>query len=68
MKCSNCDTVDSHERSLEGIELSTGAHSAFAYICSKCQENVLTMKIVLTRRFKDDAFKFEGYLPVASQR
>ena len=70
MKCSNCEkelgfntdettlVVNSHTQSF--------ITNALATICSDCTTGVLTLKIVLSRKEKKDAFAFEGYLPVSS--
>lgn len=67
VNCSNCekDVTDK----LDVLMVTRGLGRAqVAVICKTCEENVLTMKIVLKREDPSKEFAFEGYLPVASAK
>lgn len=67
MNCSNC------EQPLEGysenlvVKWASKAEPV-AQICGRCTVNVITLKIVLTRRDSQSDFRYEGYLPVAAAK
>ena len=67
MNCSNCNNEGTIDTSIMVYAAITQAPPTVA-ICKTCQENVLTLKIVLTREDIDKPFTFDGYLPVASKR
>jgi len=66
MKCSNCDREADGSTAI--VVYFDQTRESVARICPVCQENVLTLKIVLTRSDIDKRFTFDGYLPVASKR
>jgi len=68
VKCSNCE--QEVVETLDALIVSRGliGRAQVAVICRSCEQNVLTMKIVLARKDLKGEFAFEGYLPVASVR
>ena len=65
MKCSNCELEV--EDKLNALLVTRGLVGApVAALCKRCEDGVLTMKIVLSRKDTKAEFGFEGYLPVSS--
>ncbi len=65
MNCSNCES--SITDVLDAMLVVRGnGRAQMAALCKKCEEGVLTMKIVLSRKDQQSEFSFDGYLPVSS--
>jgi hypothetical protein len=68
MNCSNCEKEVAEKLDVLMVTRGLLGRAQIAVICRTCEENVLTLKIVLKREAPSKEFGFEGYLPVASVR
>ncbi len=64
MRCSNCEGVASPK---DALVVAQALHTV-AVICAKCQDPVVTAKIVLTRKHAHNVWGYEGYLPAATEK
>lgn len=65
MRCANCDAAIEPN---DPAAITVQSRGVTIALCRKCQEKVLTMKIVFKRETSGVPFKFEQYLPVESEK
>ena len=66
MKCSNCEKEVAERLDTLMVTRGLMGRAQIAVLCKHCEEGVLTLKIVLSRKNVESEFTFEGYLPVSS--
>lgn len=66
MNCSNCEKEVPEKLDVLMVTRGLLGRAQIAVICRTCEQDVLTLKIVLKREAPLKEFAFEGYLPVSS--